>query len=58
MKKCLSIIILTVFVLSMMGSVSPEIKSYVISWTGEKKFASTHLPSPPQLNTNENLAKQ
>ena len=58
MKKCLSIIILSVFVLSMLGSVSPEIKTYVKSWTGEQKYASTLLPSPPQIDTNKSLAKK
>lgn len=57
MKKCLSIIILTVFVLSIAGSVSPEVKSYVISWTGGEKYASSILPAPPPMKMNKNLAK-
>jgi hypothetical protein len=57
MKKCLSIIILAVFIISIMGSVSPEVKSYVKNWSGEQKYASTLLPSPPEIQTNKNLAK-
>ena len=56
MKKYLALIILTVFVISIMGSVSPEIKSAVINWTGGQKYASTLLPSPPEFQTNKNLA--
>jgi hypothetical protein len=58
MKKYLAIIILGVFVISLMGSVSPEIKSYVKNWTGDSKYASTLLPSPPEIQTNHNLAKK
>jgi len=58
MKKCLAIIILTVFVISIMGSVSPEVSSYVKNWTGDQKYASTLLPSPPEIQTNTNLAKR
>jgi hypothetical protein len=58
MKKFFAIIILTVFAISIMGSVSPEINSYVKSWTGEQKYASTILPSPPEIQTNNNLANK
>jgi hypothetical protein len=58
MKKILSITILTVFVLSIMGSVSPEIKSYVIKMTGDQKYASTLLPNPPDIQDNKNLAEK
>jgi hypothetical protein len=56
MKKCLSIIILSFFVLSMIGSVTPEVKSYVKVWTGDQKYASTQLPSPPSIQASQNLA--
>ena len=58
MKKCLSIIILSVFVISILGSVSPDIKSTVMNWTGSQKYASTLLPSPPEFQVNQNLAKK
>jgi hypothetical protein len=58
MKKYLAIIILTVFVLSIIGSVSPEIKSYVTKLTGNQKYASTLLPNPPAIKTIDNLAKK
>ena len=56
MKKYLAIIIISVFVLSIMGSVSPEIKSTVMNLTGGQKYASTLMPSPPEFQTNKNLA--
>ncbi len=58
MKKYLAIIILSVFVISIMGSVSPEINSYVKNLTGDQKYASTKLPSPPAILTNQNLAEK
>jgi hypothetical protein len=56
MKKYFAIVILTIFVLSVMGSVSPEIKSYVKNWTGDQKYASTSLPAPPEMPVDGNLA--
>jgi len=56
MKKTLAIIILSVFVISLMGSVSPSIQSHVKNWTGGQKYASTLLPSPPAIQPNQNLA--
>ena len=53
----LSIIILSVFVLSILGSVSPDIQSKVMNWTGGQKYASTLLPAPPDFQLNKNLAK-
>ena len=58
MKKYFAIAILTMFVLSLMGSVSPEIKTYVKSWTGDQKYASTALPAPPEMTMDGNLAKK
>ena len=58
MKRYLAIIILSVFVISIMGSVSPEIKSTVMNWTGGQKYASTLLPAPPDFQVYKNLAKQ
>jgi hypothetical protein len=57
MKKFFGIAILIVFVLSVMGSVSPEINSFVKNLTGDKKYASSSLlPAPPELPTDGNLA--
>jgi hypothetical protein len=58
MKKYCAIVILTIFVLSLMGSVSPGISSYVKNLTGDKKYASTILPAPPETNSDKNLAKK
>ena len=58
MKKYLSIIILSVFVLSIIGSTSPEIKSTIIKWTGDQKYASTLIPNPPEVQTIKNLANK
>ena len=58
MKKFFAIIILTVFVISIMASVSPEVSSYVKNWTGDQKYASTLLPSPPEIQTERNLANK
>lgn len=57
MKKFLIIIILSVFVLSIMGSVSPKVKSYVENFTGDTRYASTMLPAPPDIQLNNDLAK-
>ena len=56
MKKYLSIILLSLFVLSIMGSVSPTIKSQIIDLAGGQKYASTQLPVPPVMYSNKNLA--
>lgn len=56
MKKFFAITILIVFVLSVMGSVSPEMNSFVKKLTGNKKYASISLPAPPDLPTDGNLA--
>jgi hypothetical protein len=58
MKKFLALIILTVFVLSILGSVSPEIKTFVTKLAGDHKYASTILPNPPDIKTIDNLAKK
>ena len=57
MKKILSIIILSVFVISIMGSVLPEVKVTVMNWTGGQKYVSTQLPAPPAMQMNQKLAK-
>jgi len=57
MKKSLAIIILSVFVISIMGSVLPEVKTTVMNWTGGQKYASTQLPAPPEIQLNQKLAK-
>ena len=56
-KKSLAIIILSVFVISIMGSVIPEVKTTVMNFTGGQKYASTHLPAPPEVQMNQKLAK-
>ena len=56
MKKFLSIILLSLFVLSIMGSISPTIKSQIIDFAGGQKYASTQLLVPPAMNSNKNLA--
>jgi hypothetical protein len=56
MKKFFAIIILTIFVLSTMGSVSPQISSYIKSWTGDQIYSSNSLPAPPEMKTDSNLA--
>lgn len=58
MKKILGIIILSAFIISIMGSVSPGLKTYVIKYTGDQKYASTQLPLPPTIENNQNLAGQ
>jgi len=58
MKKSLAIVILSVFVLSIMGSVLPEVKVTVMKWTGGQKYASTLLPAPPEMQMNQKLAEK
>jgi hypothetical protein len=58
MKKSLAIIILSIFVLSIMGSVLPEVKVTVLKWTGGQKYASTQLPAPPEMQLNQKLAQK
>jgi hypothetical protein len=57
MKKSLAIIILSVFVFSIMGSVLPGVKTTVMNLTGGQKYASTQLPAPPEFQMNQKLAK-
>ena len=56
MKRVLGILILSVFVISLIGSVSPDFKAQVIKLTGDHKYASTLLPAPAPLEMNKNLA--
>jgi len=58
MKKVFSIIFLSLFVLSIMASASPKIQAHFADFAGEQKFASTHIPVPPTLETNKNLANR
>ena len=58
MKKILGLIILTAFIISIMGSVSPGLKTIVTKYTGDHKYASTQLPLPPTLENKINLAGQ
>ena len=58
MKRVLGIIILSVFVISLVGSVSPGFKAQVIKLTGDQKYASSQLPLPPTMEMNKNLAGQ
>jgi hypothetical protein len=41
-----------------MASVSPKIQDQFAGFEGEKKYASTHIPVPPTLENNKNLAKR
>jgi hypothetical protein len=56
MKKILGIIFVGLFILSIVGSVSPTIKSEIIHIAGGKKYASTQLPTPNAIESNKNLA--
>ena len=58
MKKSLAIIILSVFVISLMGSVLPEVQSIVVNWDDGQKYASSNLPTPPVNKPIDNLAKK
>ena len=58
MKKVLSIIFLSLFILSIMASVSPKIQAQFADFAGESKFASTHIPVPPTIESNKNLANK
>ena len=56
MKKLLSIIILSVFVISIMATASPVFKAEVQNLKNSPKYASSHLPIPPAIDLNQNLA--
>jgi hypothetical protein len=56
MKKYLAIAILAVFVISIMGSVSPKFQSSVKILSGNQKYVSTILPAPPEMVKETNLA--
>ena len=58
MKKILGIIILGVFILSILGSVSPKFESYVLKLAGDQKYAYSQIPLPPTIENNQNLAGQ
>ena len=56
MKKILGIIILSVFVISLVATASPVFKAEVQNLKNSPKYASSHLPVPPAIDLNQNLA--
>ncbi len=58
MKKILGIIIVSAFILSLLGSALPGMKEKVISITGSQAYASTSLPLPPSIGLAKNLAEK
>ncbi len=58
MKKILGSIVITAFILSIVGSASPQINSTIKSLIGTKTYASTSLPLPPSMNVVINLAEK
>ena len=52
MKKILGIIIVSAFILSLMGSVSPIIQSSMKNFTGRKYYSSSSLPLPNPIDKN------
>lgn len=54
MKKILGTITLSIFAISIIGSVSPSLKTEVIKLTGDKKYASTIIPLPSEIDRRGN----
>ena len=58
MKKILGLIVIFTFILSILGSASPQINSKVKTLTGNKIYASTSLPLPLPIGLEKNLAEK